>query len=169
MHYLRHSGLDMDTLATELSVSRATLYRAAGSRDALLGEVFWAIAELLLAEARAEARGTGPDRVIEVSRQFAELMSTAQQLRDFVAADPQTAARVLVTPATDVQSRAVRAQLEIFRESGVTSGGEEDLRRRAYLYVRLIESVVHSELLGMTEIEFAMAEPALRALLPASP
>jgi AcrR family transcriptional regulator len=165
MHYLQHSGLDMEALAAELSISRATLYRAVGSRDALLGEVFWALATLLLDEARGEAAGAGPDRVIEVSRVFAELMFTAQQLRQFVAADPQTAARVLVAPATDLQQRGVAVQLEIFRESGL-AGDEEDLRRRAYLYVRLLGSVMYSELLGVTGVEFSLAEPALRALLP---
>ncbi|WP_229074326.1 QsdR family transcriptional regulator [Actinoplanes sp. DH11] len=168
MHYLHHSGLDMDLLAEELAISRATLYRAVGSRDALLGEVFWAIGRLLLDEAREEAEGHGADRVIAVSRQFAELMCTAQQLREFVAAEPHTAARVLITPVTEVQAKAVAAQLEIFRESGLTGGDETDLRRRAYLYVRLIESVVHSELLGMPGVDFHLAEPALRALLPAA-
>ncbi|MBG0564276.1 QsdR family transcriptional regulator [Actinoplanes aureus] len=165
MHYLHHSGLDMEALAGELSISRATLYRAVGSRDALLGEVFWALARLLLDEARGEATTTGPDRVIEVSRVFVELMFSAQQLRQFVAAEPQAAARLLVTPATDLQHRGVEAQLEIFRESGLT-GDEDDLRRRAYLYVRLLGSVMYSELLGVADVEFDLAEPALRALLP---
>ncbi|MEU4427406.1 QsdR family transcriptional regulator [Actinoplanes sp. NPDC024001] len=165
MHYLQHSNVDMEALAAELSISRATLYRAVGSRDALLGEVLWALARLLLDEARAEARGAGADRVIQVSRVFEELMSTAQQLRQFVAAEPQTAARVLVTPATDLQQRGVEAQLKIFREAGLT-GDEEDLRRRAYLYVRLLGSVMYSDLLGVSGVEFELAEPALRALLP---
>ncbi|MGB2566964.1 QsdR family transcriptional regulator [Micromonospora citrea] len=165
MHYLRHSTLDMDVLAAELSISRATLYRAVGSRDALLGEVFWSFAKLLLDEARGEAPGTGPDRVVEVSRVFAELTSSGPQLQQFVAAEPQTAARVLVTPATDLQKRSMEAQFEIFRESGLI-GDEEDLRRRAYLYVRLVGSVIYSDLLGMAGVEFSLAEPALRALLP---
>ena len=166
MHFLKHSTLDMDLLAAELSISRATLYRAVGSRDALLGDVFWAIGKLFLAEAGAESTGTGADRVIDVSRLFAELMSTAQQLKQFVAAEPQTAARVLLTSATAGPDRALEAQLEIFLASGVTAEPAE-LRRRAYLYVRLMESLVHSNVLGMREVEFDLAEPALRALLPA--
>ena len=166
MHFLKHSTIDMNLLAAELSISRATLYRAVGSRDALLGDVFWAIGRLFLAEAGSEAGGTGADRVIEVSRLFAELMSTAQQLREFVAGEPQTAARVLLTSATVVHDRALDIQLEIFAASGVT-GDADELRRRAYLYVRLMESLVYSDVLGMREIGFDLAEPALRALLPA--
>ncbi|MEV6306367.1 QsdR family transcriptional regulator [Actinoplanes sp. NPDC051861] len=167
MHYLKHSTIDMDLLASELAISRATLYRAVGSRDALLGDVFWAIGRIFLAEAGGEAGGTGAERVIEVSRQFAELMSTAQQLKQFVAAEPQTAARVLLTSATEVHHRAVDAQLEIFTASGLT-GEPEEMRRRAFLYVRLMESVVYSDLLGLPELNFEQAEPALRALLEES-
>jgi hypothetical protein len=166
MHYLKHSTIDMDLLAGELVISRATLYRMVGSRDALLGEVFWAIGRLFLAEAAGEATGAGADRVLAVSRQFAELVAGAQQLRQFVSEEPQTAARVLLTTGTPVHERAVDAQLDIFETAGLT-GEPAEMRRRAFLYVRLMESVVYSDILGMREIGFEMAEPALRALLPA--
>ncbi|MEV4280201.1 QsdR family transcriptional regulator [Actinoplanes xinjiangensis] len=165
MHYLRHSTIDMELLATEMAISRATLYRMTGSRDALLGEVFWAIGRIFLAEASQEAAGTGADRVIAVSRLFAEMVAGAQQLRRFVAEEPQTAARVLLTNGTDVHHRAIEAQLEIFEESQV-SGDPAEMRQRAFLYVRLMESVVYSPVLGVPEMDFDLAEPALRALLP---
>jgi AcrR family transcriptional regulator len=164
-HFLQHSGLDMDALAAELSISRATLYRAVGSRDALLGEVFWAFTRLLLDEAREEAAGGGADRVIAISRSFTELSGSSPQLRQFVAAEPRTAARVLTAPVTDLQRRIVEAQAAVFRECGL-GGDEDDLRRRAYLYVRLVGSVMYSELFGVAGVEFRLAEPALRALLP---
>jgi hypothetical protein len=164
-HYLKHSTIDMDLLAGEMAISRATLYRMVGSRDALLGEVFWALGRIFLNEAAGGARGTGSDRVLAVSRQFSELVAGAQQLRQFVAEEPQTAARVLLTAGTDVHQRAVEAQLEIFEASGIT-GEPEEIRRRAFLYVRLMESVVYSDVLGVPEVAFDLAEPALRALLP---
>jgi hypothetical protein len=165
MHYLKHSTIDMELLAGEMAISRATLYRMTGSRDALLGEVFWAIGRIFLAEASGEAAGSGADRVIAVSRLFAEMVAGAQQLKQFVAEEPQTAARVLLTAGTDVHHRAIDAQLEIFSQSQV-SGDPVDLRRRAFLYVRLMESVVYSPILGVPEMDFELAEPALRALLP---
>ncbi|WP_433797220.1 QsdR family transcriptional regulator [Actinoplanes sp. CA-252034] len=165
MHYLKHSTIDMELLATEMAISRATLYRMAGSRDALLGEVFWALGRIFIAEASAEATGTGADRVIHVSRLFAEMVTGAQQLKQFVAEDPQTAARVLLTTGSDVHHRAVDAQLEIFEQSRVI-GDPADMRSRAFLYVRLMESVVYSPVLGVPEMDFNLAEPALRALLP---
>jgi AcrR family transcriptional regulator len=163
-HYLQHSTIDMDALANELAISRATLYRAVGSRDALLGEVFWAIAKILIAEAAGEAGGTGPDRVIEVSRIFTELLESAQQMRRFVTEEPQTAARVLFTAAADVRHHAIDAQLKIFIESGI-EGDPAELRRRAALYLRTLEGVLYGPLLGSGPIAFESAEPALRALL----
>jgi hypothetical protein len=100
-----------------------------------------------------------------VSRLFAEMVAGAQQLRQFVAEEPQTAARVLLTTGTEVHHRAIDAQLEIFEQSQVT-GDPADLRQRAFLYVRLMESVVYSPVLGVPELDFDLAEPALRALLP---
>ncbi|WP_092542840.1 QsdR family transcriptional regulator [Actinoplanes derwentensis] len=154
----------MDTLAGELAISRATLYRAVGSRDGLLGEVLWAIAEILIAEAAGETRNTGPERVIDISRVFAELLESAQQLGRFMAAEPEAAARVLFTAAADVKHRSIDAQVRIFRDSGI-EGGPDDLRRRAALYVRTLEGVLYGPLLGSGPIAFESAEPALRALL----
>lgn len=165
LHYLRTAGLDMDALATELTVSRATLYRAAGSRDALLGRVFWAIGRRLLDEARAEAGGPGVEAVIEVSRVFAELLTSTEQLGRFVAAEPETAARVLFDPAGEVHRRAVETQLDIFRAAGLGDPG----RDLAFLYARIMESVCYATLLGNGPVDFSLAEPALRALLTSPP
>ncbi|GAA4977068.1 QsdR family transcriptional regulator [Actinoplanes utahensis] len=165
-HFLQHSTIDMDMLAGELAISRATLYRAVGSRDALFGEVLWAIGEILIAEASGEAAGSGPDRVIEVSRIFAELLGSAQQMRRFVESEPQVAARVLFTAAAEVRCRAIEAQLAIFQECGI-EGDPGDLRRKAALYVRTLEGVLYGPLLGSGPIAFEQAEPALRALITA--
>lgn len=154
----------MDILAGELAISRATLYRAVGSRDTLLGDVFWAIAKILIAEATGETSGTGPDRVIAISRTFAELLESAQQMRRFVTDEPDAAARVLFTSAADVKHRSIDAQLEIFLQAGL-EGDPDELRRRAALYVRTLEGVLYGPLLGSGPISFESAEPALRALL----
>src|SRR5712691_7933296 len=55
----RHERLDMNELAGELGVGRATLYRWVGSRDELLGEVLWSLSVSGLAMAREKAKGTG--------------------------------------------------------------------------------------------------------------
>src|SRR5262245_25508423 len=42
--FLRGERVDMNDLAREVGIGRATLYRWVGSRDQLLGEVLWSLA-----------------------------------------------------------------------------------------------------------------------------
>jgi hypothetical protein len=160
-------SLDMDVLATELAVSRATLYRVAGNRDALLGDALWALARRVLDRARRARRQSGADGVIEVSRRFAERL-WSPPMRHFVVDEPQTAARVLFTPSGEVHRRAIRAQGEIFVEAGAVGPGD-DVFPLAFLYVRIMESVLYSELFSGRRVDFAVAERALRALLISGP
>ncbi|GAB3254643.1 QsdR family transcriptional regulator [Kineosporia babensis] len=163
LHFGRHSTLDMDLLAGELAVSRATLYRAVGSRDKLLGEVFGMISRRLFASARARVGPiTGPADVLALTRAYIGLLDAAHQLRTFMAADPQIASRVLFTTAGETQRTSVTEQAQVFREAGLKG---EDLERRAFLYVRIVESVIFAELLGAGPLKLTDAEPALRALL----
>ncbi|GIM91063.1 QsdR family transcriptional regulator [Paractinoplanes toevensis] len=159
-----YGSLDMDLLATQLAVSRATLYRVAGSRDALLGDALWLLGDRLLARARAARRQAGPDGVIEVSRRFSERLRASRPMRRFIGAEPQTAARVLFTPSGEVHRRAILAQRDIFVEAGA-GRTTDDLFPPAFLYVRIMESVLYGELFSGRAVEFASAERALRALL----
>jgi hypothetical protein len=158
-------SVDMQALAGELAISRATLYRVAGSRDALLGEALWLLGRDLLDRARAERVGRGVDGVIEVSRIFADRLSSASAMRIFIAAEPETAARVLFTPSGAVHRRIVLAQRDVFVEAGLAGS---DLAARAFLYVRLMESVLYSDLINGRPVDFHTAEGALRALLAAA-
>jgi hypothetical protein len=65
-HFLRRATLDMDRLANELAISRATLYRAVDSRDRLLGDVLWSLAERTYAQARRGVSGQGADAIIAI-------------------------------------------------------------------------------------------------------
>jgi hypothetical protein len=86
-------------------------------------------------------------------------------MRTFIAAEPETAARVLFTPSGAVHRRIVVAQRDVFVEAGLQAG---DLAARAFLYVRLMESVLYSDLINGRAVDFKTAEGALRALLAAS-
>ena len=160
-HFLRHSTLDMEVLAGELSISRATLYRVAGSRDALLAEVLRALTRVMLAKARAARTLDGVDGVIEVSRHFGEQLHSSTAMHDFLKREPDVAARVLFTPASRVHETAVAVQREIFAEAGI-SGTAENV---AYLYVRMVASSLYSEYFTGRRADFDEVVPALRSLL----
>src|SRR6195952_3180686 len=97
--------LDMRALAAELGVGRATLYRWVGSRDALLGEVFWWRARHSHARSlRASAGLTGRDRVLTAFSGFLAAAQRAPSLHRFLAAEPEVAMRVLTSRAARVQA-----------------------------------------------------------------
>src|SRR5436190_19232693 len=69
--YLDCRRLDMRALAGELGISRATLYRHAGGRDRLLGEVLCYRTRLALAHAAQDTRRLrGEKRVGTVVERF---------------------------------------------------------------------------------------------------
>lgn len=169
-HFLRQGTIDMEKLAGELAISRATLYRAVDNRDRLLGDVLWSLAERTYQEARRDVTGRGLDAIITISHRFTEGVMTSAPFRRFLETEPQTALRVLLTPAGGVHTRTVAVQREILAEA--FAGHEQDLPgdidSLAYLYVRLRESILYADLLSGRGPDPDVAERAVRALFTAA-
>lgn len=169
--FVRTGRLEMDALAEQIPVGRATLYRVVGSRDRLLGDVLWVLAErtLRLAESESEAPA-GVERMIEISRRFKRHVLGFRPMRDFVHAEPQTAFRVLLTPAGRVSERVVRAWVDMFTEAA--GRGELtlpfDVEWFAYVFVRTGESIVYADLLAGREPDLDLAEHVQRLLFKAA-
>jgi hypothetical protein len=166
-HFLRRATIDMDALAVELCVSRSTLYRVVDGRDRLLGDVLWSLGGPILAKVCRTVTRRDVDGVLEISRRFYAAMIDAAAFRRFLAAEPQTAVRVLFTPAGGVHERYVRAQREILFEAAEqgTIAFDSDLDSLAYLYVRIYESMLYADVLIGRSPEVEPAEHAARALL----
>jgi len=161
--FLRHGTIDMDRLAAEMCVSRATMYRVTGGRDRLLGEVLWRLAERMLSDARRRRTRSGVDGALEVTGRYTVALQSAEPFRRFLTGEPEAAARILLTSAGGLTERVVAAQQEIFEEVGL-AGASADL---AYLYVRIIESALYGELVAGHSADLDMAQRAARALLTA--
>lgn len=165
--FVRDGRLDMEPFAAEFPVSRATLYRVVGTRDRLLGDVLWVLAERTLRLAQSEATSAGGiDRLLEISRRFKEHTLGFAPLRAFLHAEPQTAFQVLLTPAGRVSERVVAAWVEIFEDA--TARGEVtlpfDVGWFAYVFVRTGESMLYSDLLAGREPDLRTAELVQRLL-----
>ena len=164
-YFLEHGTVDVDELAPVLAVSRATLYRVAGSRELLLGHVLWVLCEIRLDAARRARTRPGIEGVLEVTRHFAAGLPDAKGLITFVTTEPELADRVLSSPAGVVHPRVVAAQKEIFLEAGCGAGPGVDPDRLAYLYTRMVEVAAYAELLYPQRPDRGPVEQALRALL----
>jgi AcrR family transcriptional regulator len=88
--------VDMQSLATRLGISPATLYRWFGSRAQLLDRAFERLSYDFAAAGRAAADGEGDERVCEYARHIMVSAAAFEAMRTFVAREPQLALRLLL-------------------------------------------------------------------------
>lgn len=171
--FLSHGTIEMEALAEDLLVSRATLYRVVGNRDRLLGDVLWDLGERTLRRAVEETppEHTGADRIVETSRRFNEQVVAFAPLQEFLRNEPLTAFRVLFSPAGHVHERAVAAWRRMLEEE-VERGDivpPFDLDMLAYVVVRTGESMLYADLILGREPDVELAAIVQRAVLRADP
>jgi len=161
--------IDMSSLADELGVSRVTLYRWVGSRDALLVEVIWSLARRTLDNIEAEVTATGPERLVQIVTRFLDDVITNAGMRRWLSEEGESAMRLLTRHETGFQPRLIDAVHDMLREE--TDAGRldlpVDLREVAYVIVRLIESYTYLDLITGDRPDARRAEPILRLLLRA--
>ena len=145
--YLRGRRIDVQALAADLGLSRTTLYRWFGSREALIGEVLAAAADPLLDAARAAARGTGGEALLDTFDRFNRSLAEAPALLAFVEAERDAALRIITAGAGAVQPRMV-ARIAALIEEEVRAGRYEppvDTETLAYAIVRLAEAFLFND------------------------
>lgn len=165
--FLRGERVDMNDLAQELGIGRATLYRWVGSRDRLLGEVLWSLAELGLAQSRAEATGRGAAWVLAVYRRFGDLIVGLEPLRHFVKSEPECALRVMTSKASPLQRRVVDTFRDVLVEAQKTRGLKLrlDPETLAFAMVRIAESFLWTDLITGGTPDLAKAQEVTKVLL----
>lgn len=146
--FLAKKKLDMRAIANSLGISRVTLYRKAGQREALLGEVLWAGTRQMIAQAIREA-GTlqGAVRILAFMEHFMRAVVAHEALRFFLASEPQCAIRILTSKYASVQQQvtdAVKRFLELEQERGHFSTSM-NLAELAYAMVRIAEGYVYAD------------------------
>jgi AcrR family transcriptional regulator len=105
--YLRGRRVDVQAIAAEIGVGRATVYRWFGSRDNLIGEIVIRATEPVLAEARAGLKGKGGPGLLDTFDRFNRALADAPALRAFVDQERDAALRLIASSAGVVQPRIV--------------------------------------------------------------
>ena len=165
--FLAGERLDMQQLAAELGVNRATLYRWVGSRELLLGEVISSLSIAAQKRARAEIDGSGPAYIGAVVEQVLAGILTNEPMQRFLGHDPAYALRVLTSKESTVQRRGIEATRELLEEQ-VQLGALDtpaDLEDLAYVIMRIGESFVYSDVITGTEPDVKKAGQMVRLLL----
>jgi AcrR family transcriptional regulator len=146
--YLRGQRLDMQALAAELEVSRATLYRWTGDREQLLSDVLWSLSNDIFEQAKTDhPRHTGAKRLLAIFRQHVGALVQAQPLHVFLHQETHAALRILTSEDGGVQPRTVRALADLYREEHEAGAftPRTDVNTLAYAVVRVTEGFIYND------------------------
>jgi AcrR family transcriptional regulator len=159
--------IDMSAIAKELGINRVTLYRWVGSREQLLVEVIWSLAERTLDKLDAATRKTGAERVVRVAGGFVDAVIANPGMQFWLAEEGESAMRLLTLRDPGFQARLIGWHERVLREEAEAGRLElpADLHEVAYVIVRLIESYVYLDLITGEHPEPRRAEPIMRMLL----
>jgi AcrR family transcriptional regulator len=167
--FLRGDRLDMGGLSQQLGVNRATLYRWVGTREQLLVEVLWALAERTLSDElkRVEAEDDAGNRVARLLSRFVGDCLTNPGMRQLLRDEEGLAFRLLTLARYGFHPRFVKLVRDILAEDAAagrlqTTVPLEDL---AYTAVRVVESYVHRAAITGEEPDADRAARVLHALL----
>jgi AcrR family transcriptional regulator len=140
--YLRGQRVDVQAIAAELGLGRATIYRWFGSREKLLGEVVVRATEPVLAEAGSGLSGKGGPGLLDTFDRFNRALADAPALRAFVEQERDAALRLIASGAGIVQPRMVEL---------ITGLITDEVEAGTY------EAPVEPEILGYAIVKLAQA------------
>ena len=148
--YLRGERIDVQAIAGELGLGRATIYRWYGSREDLIGQVLIRAAEPLLRDARAQARRRGAAGLLDTFDRFNRSLAGAVALRRFLESEREAALRVITAGDGAVQPRIVALIAELIEEE-IRAGRYRppvEAATLAYAIVRLAEAFLFNDVVA---------------------
>lgn len=164
--FLAERRLDMQALAADLGISRATLYRRVGDRDTLLGQVLWFLTRHAMARALETTAGMrGAERVLAVTEAFMRDVLPQPALQRFLHAEPEAALRILTSAKGPVQSGIVGVLAALLRAEGVRTRTDPDTL--AYALVRIGEGFMYADVIAALKPDVGKAMEIARLLVGA--
>jgi AcrR family transcriptional regulator len=115
--------VDVQAIAAELGLARATAYRWFGSRDGLLGEMLARDAEAYFRRVRKRVRGRGGRALLQTFDQINRGLARSVPLRRYLEQEREAALRILTSSGGIVEPRSVAVVAELI---------EAEVRRGAY-------------------------------------
>lgn len=145
--YLRGQRVDIQAIAGELGLGRATVHRWFGTREALIGEVVVLAAAPVLEASRTEARGRGGRALLETFDRFNRRLADAPALRQFVEAEREAALRIITSRSGVVQPRIVAMITELIEDEARAGKYDPPVEPSVlgYAIVRLAEAFLFND------------------------
>ncbi len=166
--YLAGQRIDMRALATELGVSRPTLYRWTGGREELLSDVLFSFSDESFARAqRRTAHLSGAERLIASFRAHVEALVNAKPLAMFLQQETQAALRILTSRNSSVQIRTVARLADAYREEQRAGAftPPTDVDTLAYAVVKVTEAFIYNDAIVAVEPEVDRAAAIVALML----
>lgn len=166
--YLKGQRLDMQALATELGISRQTLYRWTGHREQLLSDVLWSLSDDIFERAKADhPQHSGADRLLAIFRQHVGALVNARPLQTFLLEETHVALRILTSREGGVQPRTVAKLAALYREEQQSGAWrpKADVDSLAYAVVRITEGFIYNDAIVAIEPEVERAASIVALLL----
>ena len=159
--------IELQKLAMELGISRATAYRWAGSAEQLVGNVLAALVDDTYKQIAQRTTSTGSERVLEVLKRGMRSAYRFQPLRQFLAKDAQVGLKIVASKHGPVQERTI-ANLQQLLEEEVSAGHMSlpvEPRVMAYALTRIIESFLYADLITGATPDIENASTILKLML----
>lgn len=145
--FLAGERIDVQAIARELGLARATMHRWFQTRETLLGEVLADLGERRLQSIRARTRSGGARGLLETFDRYNRELAATQGMRFLLAQEQERALRILTSSGGIVQPRMVQIVERMIREE-VEAGRyvpKVDPNVLAYAIVRLAEAFLYND------------------------
>jgi AcrR family transcriptional regulator len=145
--FLACERVDVQAIARELGLARATMHRWFRTRDSLLGELLGALAEERLKAIRTEVGGVGAQALLRTFDAFNREVASTPGMRFLLTQEHERALRTLTSSAGLAQPRAVAA-IEVLIEEEIDAGHYTPTvspGALAYAIVRLGEAFLYND------------------------
>jgi AcrR family transcriptional regulator len=168
--FLDGERVDVQAIARELGLARATMYRWFGTREGLLGETIARLGEQRLAAHRCATAGRGAKVLVESLYSYNRELLASEGLRALLAREQERALRVLTASGGIVQPRmvaAVKRMIDVEVEDGQYQPpvATDTL---AYAVVRLGEAFIYNDAAIGSTVDITSLREAHAALLGAN-
>jgi AcrR family transcriptional regulator len=165
--FMAGERVEMGALAEELGLNRVTIYRWVGSREQLLVEVLWSLAEPTLRHERESVGETGAERIVRILTNFIVAVISNHGMVRFVEQEGELVMRLLTREDAGFEPRLVAWVHELLLEE--CEAGRLKLPGEAmdcaFGLVRVLESYISLDLITGETPQPERAERILRLLL----
>jgi AcrR family transcriptional regulator len=168
--FLAGERIDIQAICTELGISRASVHRWCGSRDAVIGAVMVRLVTPLFRRIERDGRGRGGRRLVAVFERQLRALADNPAFRRFLENEREAAQRILTASGGPVEPQVValiKEAIDAEVARGYAPPADPDIL--AYAIVRMGESFLYADASSGFQGDFDRLRGVYAALLGVKP